>query len=170
MKAGTVFNYVDTGLRAVTPMVLAFLLLVLTRLPFGIEGLESAMPLVTLITTYYWTIYRPNLVPSLALFLLGFLQDLVTGGPLGLMALVLLLVHWLSDAQRRVFLGKSFVVGWWGFGLVALGAEGVIWLLASIYYDQALGIRPFAFQFMLTVAIYPCLAWLFGLVQRAIVK
>lgn len=169
MKPG-VMQHVDMGLRAITPVLLAFLLLVLSRLPFGIEGLESAMPLVTLIAAYFWTIYRPNLMPSIALFILGLLQDLVTGGPLGLMALVLLLVHWLVDAQRRVFLGKSFVVGWWGFGLVALGAEGAIWLLACIYYDQLLGIKPFAFQFMLTVAIYPCFAWLFSWVQRAIVK
>ncbi len=169
MKPG-VLHYVDLGFRAVTPVVLAFLMLVISRLPFGIEGLESAMPLLTLIACYYWTIYRPNLMPSIALFFLGVLQDLVTGGPLGLMALVLLLVHWLVDAQRRVFLGKSFVVGWWGFGLIALGAEGVIWLLASIYYDQLLVVRPFAFQFMLTVAIYPCFAWLFSWVQRAIVK
>ena len=169
MKPG-VLHYVDNGFRVVTPVVLAFLMLVISRLPFGIEGLESAMPLLTLIACYYWTIYRPNLMPSIALFILGLLQDLVTGGPLGLMALVLLLVHWVVDAQRRVFLGKSFVVGWWGFGLIALGAEAVIWLLASIYYDQLLVVRPFAFQFMLTVAIYPCFAWLFSLVQRAIVK
>ena len=169
MKPG-VLHYVDTGFRVITPVVLAFLMLVISRLPFGIEGLESAMPLLTLIACYYWTIYRPNLMPSIALFFLGLLQDLVTGGPLGLMALVLLLVHWVVDAQRRVFLGKSFVVGWWGFGLIALGAEGVIWMLASIYYDQLLVVRPFAFQFMLTVAIYPCFAWLFSLVQRAIVK
>jgi len=169
MKPG-VLQYVDTGFRVVTPVVLAFLMLVISRLPFGIEGLESAMPLLTLIACYYWTIYRPNLMPSIALFFLGVLQDLLTGGPLGLMALVLLLVHWVVDAQRRVFLGKSFVVGWWGFGLIALGAEGVIWMLASIYYDQLLVVRPFAFQFMLTVAIYPCFAWLFSLVQRAIVK
>jgi rod shape-determining protein MreD len=169
MKPGVLY-YVDTGFRAVTPVVLAFLMLVISRLPFGIEGLETAMPLLTLIACYYWTIYRPNLMPSIALFFLGVLQDLVTGGPLGLMALVLLLVHWLVDAQRRVFLGKSFVVGWWGFGLIALGAEVVIWVLASIYYDQLLVVRPFAFQFMLTVAIYPCFAWLFSLVQRAIVK
>jgi rod shape-determining protein MreD len=169
MKPG-VMQHVDTGLRAITPVLLAFLLLVLSRLPFGIEGLESAMPLLTLMAAYFWTIYRPNLMPSIALFFLGLLQDLVTGGPLGLMALVLLLVHWIVDAQRRVFLGKSFVVGWWGFGLIALGAELAIWVLASIYYDQLLGIRPFAFQFMLTVAIYPCFAWLFSWVQRAIVK
>ncbi len=169
MKPG-VLHYMDTGLRAVTPVVLAFLLLVISRLPFGIEGLESAMPLLTLMACYYWTIYRPALMPSIALFVLGLLQDLLTGGPLGLMALVLLLVHWIVDAQRRVFLGKSFVVGWWGFGLVALGAEVVIWLLACIYYDQLLGVRPFGFQFMLTVAIYPCFAWLFSWVQRAIVK
>ena len=169
MKPG-VLHYVDTGFRVITPVVLAFLMLVISRLPFGIEGLESAMPLLTLIACYYWTIYRPNLMPSIALFFLGLLQDLVTGGPLGLMALVLLLVHWVVDAQRRVFLGKPFVVGWWGFGLIALGAEGVIWMLASIYYDQLLVVRPFAFQFMLTVAIYPCFAWLFSLVQRAIEK
>ena len=108
MKPG-VLHYVDLGFRAVTPVVLAFLMLVISRLPFGIEGLESAMPLLTLIACYYWTIYRPALMPSIALFFLGVLQDLVTGGPLGLMALVLLLVHWLVDAQRRVFLGKSFV-------------------------------------------------------------
>ncbi len=166
----SVLHHVDTGLRAITPVLLTFLLLVISRLPFGIEGLESAMPLLTLMAAYFWTIYRPNLMPSIALFLLGLLQDLVTGGPLGLMALVLLLVHWLVDAQRRVFLGKSFVVAWWGFGLVALGAEGVIWLLACIYYDDLLGVKPFAFQFMLTVAIYPCFAWLFSWVQRAIVK
>ena len=57
MKPG-VLHHVDTGLRAITPVLLTFFLLVISRLPFGIEGLESAMPLLTLMAAYYWTIGR----------------------------------------------------------------------------------------------------------------
>lgn len=168
MKSRTFMHQLDLVLRGLTPILLTLALVVIARLPFGFEEFETAMPLLILMCVYYWTIYRPQLLPPVVIFLFGLLHDLMTNGPIGLMALVLLLVYWLVDAQRRVFLGSSFVVGWWGFGLVAVGAETLIYLLASFYYDSFLNLPPFALQLALTIAVYPGIAWAFGLMQRLV--
>src|SRR3546814_14355387 len=71
---------------------------------------------------FYWSIFRADLMTMLGAFLIGLFLDLLSGGPLGLNAATLLLIHELGVSQRRVFLGSSFLVNWTAFALVA-GAE-----------------------------------------------
>ena len=100
-------------------------------------------------------------MPAWAVFLLGLLQDLLGGGPVGLMALVLVLVRGICLSQRRVFVSKSFLVGWWGFAMVALGAALLLWLVSCLFYFSLFRPAPVLIELGLTIAVYPPLIWLF---------
>ena len=50
--------------------------------------------------------------------------------------------------------------------MIAPSAITATYLLATIYSGTFLSARPFGFQLMLTVALYPCIAWLLVRAQQ----
>ena len=156
------------ALRSTIPGLLLLLCIFVAALPTGIPQFADITPFLSLMAVYYWSIYRPDLLPVYIVFLAGLVQDVVTGGPIGMMALVLILVHGIGVSQRRVFLGKSFPVEWWGFGLVAIGAGAVAWILTSLYFVHLLDPKFIAVQALLTVAVYPLVTRLFSRASRAL--
>ena len=153
-------------LRGLVPAATLVVAVVLAVLPLGIPGLRIVTPFLALAAVYFWSIYRPELVPVWAAFLAGLLQDLLIGSPIGLTALVLVLVRALAASQRRTVLGQSFGVEWAGFLLVAAGAGAAGWLLACVYDGALLPAVPFAVQWLLTSALYPVGSWLLGQTAR----
>ncbi len=150
-------------LRGAVPAALALCLLVLGVVPLGLPNFVPATPLLPLAAVYYWAIYRPDLMPAPLAFGLGLLHDILTGGPPGQMALVLLLVQGACLSQRRAVVGKSFLVDWVGFALIAAGAYAGAWLLACVYYFALIDPTPVLAQWLMTLILYPPLARLFSL-------
>lgn len=153
-------------LRGLVPGVTVLLVVVLAAMPIGVPYFSVVTPFFALIAVYFWSIYRPELLPVWAVFLFGVLQDLLTGAPVGITALVLILVWAVAVSQRRVVLGQSFGVEWAGFMLVAAGAGVFAWMVGSVYRSAFLWTDPFAVQTMLTAALYPVFSWLFAQVAR----
>jgi len=149
------------ALRSTIPGLLLLLCIFVAALPTGVPQFADVTPFLSLMAVYYWSIYRPDLMPIYVVFAAGLVQDVVSGTPIGLMALVLVLVHGVGVSQRRVFLGKSFPVEWWGFGLVTLGAGIVAWVLASVYFAFLIDPKSVAVQALLTIAVYPLVTRLF---------
>ena len=163
-------SQVNHWLRVTVPGLMALALLLIGVLPLGLPDFGPIAPVLTLPAVYYWSIYRPDLMPAPLAFALGLLHDILNGGPPGLMALVLLLVQGACVSQSKVVVGKSFVVGWFGFLLIAAGAHIAAWLLACIYYFQALAFWPVLMQFVVTMLLYPFIARLFSLTQAWIAR
>lgn len=161
------WHRLDRAARHVAPFVITVMLVILNAIPLPVPDYRSIVPLIPLMAIYYWALYRPDLMPIGAVFLVGILEDVLTGAPLGLNALLFLLVHSLIRSRRRMIAGKGFVVVWVAFMLVVLGAGIISWLVASLLYDAPIRLEPAATQLMLTLALYPCLAWLLIRVQRA---
>lgn len=160
----------ELAVRGLTPFIVTVSLAVLTVIPLRIPDFAPVTPALTVIAVYYWSIYRPDLLPMAAVFGVGLFQDALAGMPLGLTALVLILVQYVVIAQRRFFHSKTFLVEWWGFLLVAPGAALVSWLLASLYFGVLVAPRPLGFQLLLSIALYPCLAWLFTRIQHYLLR
>ena len=152
--------------RAFVPALAALVAVVLAVMPVGIPRFAEVTPFLALIVVFYWSVYRPDLLPVWAVFLLGLCQDLLTGAPTGLAALVLVLVHGLAVSQRRVLLGQTFAVEWAGFLLAASGAAVLAWLLSSLWHTALVAPMPFAIQALVTVALYPLGAWLLAQAAR----
>ncbi len=169
MKSGLWYRF-EMAVRGLTPFILTLILAMLTVVPLRIPDFAPVTPMLTVIAVYYWSIYRPDLLPMAAVFAVGLFQDALAGMPLGLTALVLILVQYVVIAQRRFFHGKTFLVEWWGFMLVAPGAAFVGWLFASLYFATLVAPRPLGFQLLLSITLYPCLAWLFSRAQHYLLR
>ena len=63
------------------------------------------------------------------LFAVGLAQDLLTGAPVGVGALVLLLARAAVLRYRRYFINRTFPFVWSGFTLLAAGAMLAQWAL-----------------------------------------
>ncbi len=152
--AGRFVNFARSGI----PFFVSLLLVLAAILPYGLPKSSLAAPVLALISVYYWSVFRPELMPAGAAFLLGLMVDVLSGGPPGLNALVLILVHWAASGQRRALAGKSFAVGWLGYLLIAAGAAVVSWLFASLFHATAIESVPLIVSHAIGTTAYPLVA------------
>ena len=164
------WRWLESTLRGLTPLVLTLAFVLLSVLHLPVPGFAPVTPWLSLMAVYYWSIYRPDLLPLVATFLLGLVQDSLSGTPLGLNVLVLLLVQGVVVSQRRFFHSQTFLVEWWGFMLVAPGAVLVSWVIVSSYHGVLVAPRPLVFQLLLTMALYPAITWLFARAQSYLLR
>ena len=148
------------------PTLSTIVLLSLTVLPLRVPDYAAVAPLLALAAVYYWTIYRPDLLPPLAVFLAGCVFDLFAGAPLGVTSLILLLARTLVLTQRRFFVNRPFPFVWGGFTLLAAIAIATLWLIGSLLDGAILDMRAAALQWVLTVACFPAAGYLLTRVQR----
>lgn len=150
------------------PFVTTLLFVVISVVPLHIPGFAVVTPSFALMAVYHWSIFRPDLLPPIAVFVAGLLLDLLNGTPyVGTSALSLLIVRSMLVSQRRLFADCAFPVLWAGFLLVAAAVVAFEWVLVSLLHAAVLGPRPFIFEAVLTVASFPVGSYLLGRTQRA---
>ena len=150
------------------PSLTTLLFVLLSVVPLHIPGFAVVTPAFALMAVFHWTIYRPDLLPPVAVFVAGLLLDLLNGTPyVGTSALSLLLTRTVLMGQRRFFINRLFPVLWAGF-LGAMAAVVIFeWALVSLLHGAVLGVRPFVFEAALTVASFPAGSYLLARAQRA---
>lgn len=167
----TVFlRWAEVSARHATPVVLAFLIVLFGTLPWPLPAAVPKPAILILAAVYYWVLHRPELFRPLAVFFLGLVQDLLSGGALGLNAFVLLLVHEAVRTQRKTLANKPFFVLWGAFAVIAAGAAIVTWICGSLYYVQLLWPETVIVQYLFSVALYPAVAWCMMRVNLAILR
>lgn len=156
----------DLIARNILPAMLGVVFLLLSAIPFYIPGYGVVAANLVLMAVFYWAVHRPDLLPPITVFLIGLLQDILVGMPPGMNAFVLLLVRTLAVSQGRVFRGRSFLILWWGFGMVALASAFVVWALSAMYVLALIDPTPGLFQAAMTTALFPFLAGGFTWMQQ----
>ena len=154
--------------RAGVPFTISAFLILAAMLPYGLPKSSLAAPVLALVSVYYWSVFRPELMPAGAAFLIGLMVDVLSGGPPGLNALVLILVHWAASGQRRVLAGKSFAVAWLGYLLIAAGAAIINWFFASLFHTTAIESVPLVVSHAIGTAAYPLVALFLARMQLLI--
>jgi rod shape-determining protein MreD len=159
----------DIGLiNRLGPVLTAVVCVMASVVPAHLPAFTAATPFFALMAIYYWTLYRPDLLPFAVVFAAGLLADLLEGAPLGMSSLVLLLAYGLVLSQREHLVMRRFTVIWLGFLAVAAAAAVVQWGVVSLFYGMVLDGRAFLFQGVLTVAVYPVVSYLLTRVQRTL--
>ena len=161
---------IDRSARQLAPFLSSVILVMFSALPVYLPGYGQVVVDVGLMTVFYWAIYRPDLFPVIAAFVLGLWQDILVGSPIGLHAFILLLANWAIVSQRTFFQGKSFAVIWWCFSLVALTSALVSWILVCALNTTLVSSMAVIFQAALTVGVFPFMAWFLARAQHAIVR
>lgn len=158
---------VDLWARTSVPLALTFLMALLNVVPLRLPDYSELAPSLVLMAVFYWTVHRPDLMRPWSVFVIGLLDDVLSGAPLGVNALVLLFVHWTIMAQHKAFRGQPFAIVWLGFALIAGGAAIVEVVLALVAGYGLLDPVTVVVQYFLTLALYPPIAFLMGRAQRA---
>lgn len=170
MRLAFVQRDADTANRLI-PFLSCLVAVVLTVVPLHVPGLAVATPAFALMAVYHWTVYRPDLLPPWGLFVLGVVLDLLDGTPyLGVSALTFLAARSFVLIGRRRTVNRPFAIVWAGFLAAAAFAIGLQWALTSAVSLRALSIRPFVFQVVVTVAVYPIADYLLAQLQRALLR
>lgn len=159
----------EKGLRGLLPFISTLVLVLLMQLQYRLFFLDNLFPFLSLMGVYYWSIFKPRLMPISAVFLLGLLQDILSGGPLGMVALLLVLVQIFVARQGRRFLEKEFLFNWLVFIIVALIFGLLSWVIASIYLKDSQNFWNSFGQSMLTIAIFPGVAWCLSWIRYLLV-
>jgi rod shape-determining protein MreD len=73
-----VWQKVDQKVKKTIPFLFTFILVLISIIPIRVPGYTEIAPVLPLISIYHWAIYRPTLLPLWAVFILGFLYDLLS--------------------------------------------------------------------------------------------
>ena len=109
------------------------------------------------------------MVPRFVLFLIGLIDDVVMGTPLGLMASVFVLLYGVTLTQRQFFIGKSFYVTWLGFSIISAFCICLIWVFVALFAGRlGIAITPYI-KYTITLLSFPSAVWLLVRIQRYLV-
>ena len=158
----------DDPVARLLPIVTTLLATVISIQPAHIPGYAALTPAFTLMAVYHWTIYRPELLPPFALFLVGITQDLLAGVSPGLTALVLLLARTVVLRQRRHFVNRPFPFVWSGFTMLTGTAMLFLWTLHCLFDGALVDFRGTFFRAVLTISVFPIASFLLGRTQRTL--
>lgn len=165
----SVLQHPVLALRNLLPSLLTLLAALLACVPLRMPFDFAVVPDFALMAVFYWTLYRPDLLPVVTIFVIGLLQDLLLGGIVGVTPIMLICCHAVLLNQRRIFLGKPFALSWWGFAVVALAAEAFQWTVHGMVVARIPDILPSLVQAVATVLLFPLVVWLLVFVHRHLV-
>ena len=154
--------------KAIAPTLLGLLGVIILAAPIRLFEGGLPTPIMPLVIVFFWSVYGPDYMPPASVFIIGLLQDLLTGGPLGLWPVVYLVTQFIVMSQRAYFLGREQKVVWLGFALASAGAAIILWLVMSLMSGALLPIRFLLLQMTVTVMTYPLFGALFGELHRRV--
>jgi len=151
------------------PVLLALLAVILVNLPISLTGGLVPAPLLAFACIYFWALMRPDLMPPIAMLIIGLLEDLLSGGPPGLWAAGFLAAYTFTDRQREALEGLSGIGAVLGFAAALSVAGVVVYALASVVYWRLPPVGPLLLTSAVTVVFYPLVAIFLGWLQRRVV-
>jgi len=155
----TALHRLDQNARRLLPTLISLVLTLAVVLPVGLPHWGALAPPLLLISVFYWSTVRPDLMPPTAAFVLGLFQDLLTRSPLGSAALVMVLVQWTMRGQRRYLANRPFFLMWAAFVPVAVIAGVLDWLIYIIYNFHVAPVMDALVRVVLGFFLFPVVAW-----------
>lgn len=152
-----------------TPLLVSLFLLIMSYFSMGATVSNDIKPCLGLICIYFWMIYRQDIFGLVSVFILGFVNDIISTAPFGTNLFEVLLLYVLINNFYKFINGKSFLVVWCGFAVLALAVMLSKWLLISVYYAQFLPLHVLMFSFFMTVAFYPLISLVNSFVSEKII-
>lgn len=141
-------------------------LFLLNIVSFSLPYTGEIKPYFLLGLIYFWSIYRPTLVPVWAVFAFGLLLDLLSGFPVGVNTIPLLLIRWIVTDQRLFLTGQSYIAIWFFFGASALLFTFIQWTMFALIQEGIPALLPPITAFVLSVCLFPLMSIMLHVVQK----
>jgi rod shape-determining protein MreD len=156
-----IWRRLDAASRHAWPVAFMLFGLLIIGLPFGVPGQAELRPAYAMACVFFWSLYRPVSLPAPMVAATGILLDLLGMSPLGLWAVLLLILQGSTLAARRRLIPQSFFMTWLVFFGFAASLSACAWLLESLLELRMLPVLPATAQALAALGLYPALAGLF---------
>lgn len=166
ISGGTNFNPWRAGAFLVPSLsILIAVLMMPLPIAFKFAG-YWLVPSLPIIAIFLWTMYRPDLLPPLAVLALGVIMDLLIDAPVGVSPLAFLTAYTIVASQRLYWttLPRGGVLV--GFIIVMLSSGLVTWLATSFAFGKFVSLVPMLLESIVSVVAFPAVRWLFEPLQR----
>jgi len=141
-------------LSSITPAAIAILGALIANFPISFVDNRLPPPLLSFMPLYYWGIVRPDLMTPFWAFLLGVLEDFLSGGPPGVWAASYLAAYAFFASQRDTLAGLSGIGALTGFAISALIACLAAYAIVDVYYWHVQPVAPILGELATTVVLY----------------
>lgn len=157
----------ENALRLTVPLALLGLLFLLsvTALPYP-PAVGPIRPALILMAVYYWSIFRPTMMPPFLCFGTGLLLDIVLGLPMGVNAIVFTLVQWIVRDQRKFLMAQAYMTTWAVFVLVAFLSLMLQWALYGLVDMAWPPLPPVLLSALATALLFPVVSIFLVLAHR----
>lgn len=161
-------------LAALVPLLCGLICVFIANIPVSLLAGLVPSPLLALVPVYFWCLVRPDLMTPAAALVIGFAEDLMSGGPPGVWTLAFVLTYALVARQRDSFAGLSGLAAVLGFAGACAFACAVAWItVASLaFLTPGLHLPPLApivGELVMTVLFYVPTALVVGWVHHKMV-
>lgn len=128
---------------------------------------QTFMPDFMICVLYFWAVYVPDKVSLMTIFIIGLLQDIHLGVPLGTFTFASLLLFISSLSYHQYLVKKPFILSWLIFSFIVILTSlfkmsfNIFFLIRPSYHDK------FIYEAIVTIFSYPAIASLcFNLHQK----
>ena len=159
----------DEVVRRGIPVFVALTLVVvgILRMPNGfLADVTMMLPVVVIL---FWSLRRPEVMPILAVFLIGLTDDMLRGNPIGFNALLMILAAGFVRSQRKHLVERGLSAQ---LGLIASAAmfyEICRWVLIGML-SAAPDFLDAVFRMAIVVALFVPVSWLLSRTHRGLLK
>jgi len=151
------------------PFMLGVLGILIANFPVSLMGGNVPPPLFVLMPIYFWSLVRPDLMRPIAVFSLGALQDLLSGGSMGIWTLSFVATYAVVDRSRDIFASLGGIYAILGFATAAFITCGIAFLIVAISHWTFPSIVLLATELAMTVIFYIPVVLLLGQIHRRFV-
>lgn len=162
------FKGLENALRLMVPMIFLAFLFMLSVVALPIPDIGHIKPAYILMTIYYWSIYRPTLMPPWICFLVGLLLDLLSNLTPGVNAVIFTLVQWVVRDQRQFLMGQPYIVIWFVFAFVTAIAHMMQWGMYGLVGLHWAPLLPVAISMAATFLLFPVISLILILIHRVL--
>ena len=161
-----------TGLKIklLYPKFLVIIFILAGYTPIRVANLDILFPSIDLMLIYYWCVYRPELLPNWFVFTAGIFKDILSGIPIGINALVNLILRTFTTYKRERYLKQPFIIIWQGFIIFSILALLSKWVVFSFINNEFINIKFGVIQTLITIATYPLFHCLFSSIYLILPK
>ena len=142
----------------------------LTFIDIPIPYYTEITPLFLLIPVYYWTVYVPSLMPSIIIFILCLLIDLLSPMPIGVSIIAVCTTQWILREVRQLITGQSFYIVWIGFIIFVFIVEAIHWGLYSLSSWYLYPVIPILYSSTILILLYPLCTLVFIPIHRIVIR
>ncbi len=143
---------VASSWRWTIPTLMTIVSVIGMVLPVFVPG--PVLPHLPFLCVFYWSIHRPDLMPSWAAFLAGLVVDVTLTLPVGLNATLFTLFSAGLASQITVFRSRPFLFSLGAGVFVVMLFQLLSWLLL-LFFQPGLQFAPFVVQGLTSLAMMP---------------